>query len=68
MLIEDVFVQKHIDEVAHLSEESVTFKRKKKIKTSEGGKRQAGRRETPTGCISSGCKGTVESQWKVLHR
>lgn len=44
MLIPDVFVQKHIDEVAHLSEESVTFKRKREIKTSEGEKREAGQR------------------------
>lgn len=43
-LIPDVFVQKHIDEVAHLSKESLTFKRKKKIKTSKGGKREVGGR------------------------
>lgn len=67
MLIQDVFVQKHIDEVAHLSEESVTFKRKRKIKTSERGKREAGRRETLPGCISSHCKSTV-SVGSALHR
>lgn len=44
VLVTDVFVQKHIDEVACLNEESVTFKRKRKIKTSKGGKREAGGR------------------------